>query len=87
MYVHTYINTHTHTCIQGRTYYNNLMTFLIFLPGMFVLGEHNTMRELNDKVSLSFFLTMRELNDTVPPSLSLSFRKKFALRSLWNVCA
>jgi len=30
------------------------MTFLIFLPGMFVLGEHNTVRELNDKVP-SFF--------------------------------
>jgi len=25
----------------GRTYYNNLMTFMIFLPGMFVLGERH----------------------------------------------
>jgi hypothetical protein len=36
------------------------MTFLIFLPGMFVLGEHNTMRELNDKVPLSLSLSLYE---------------------------
>jgi len=25
----------------GRTYYNNLMTFLVFLPGLFILDEHS----------------------------------------------
>jgi len=33
----------------GRTYYNNLMTFMIFLPGMFVLGEHHTVADLDEK--------------------------------------
>mmetsp|Transcript_67789 Transcript_67789/g.141339 ORF Transcript_67789/g.141339 Transcript_67789/m.141339 type:complete len:356 (-) Transcript_67789:59-1126(-) len=27
----------------GRTYYNNLMTFIVFLPSLFILGEHKTM--------------------------------------------
>mmetsp|Transcript_59077 Transcript_59077/g.140533 ORF Transcript_59077/g.140533 Transcript_59077/m.140533 type:complete len:344 (+) Transcript_59077:302-1333(+) len=37
----------------GRTYYNNLMTFMIFLPGMFVLGEHTTISEINNNGGLS----------------------------------
>jgi hypothetical protein len=36
---------------QGRTYYNNLMTFMIFLPGMFVLGEHNTVADLDENLA------------------------------------
>lgn len=27
----------------GRTYYNNIMTFIVFLPLVFVMGEHTTM--------------------------------------------
>jgi len=37
----------------GRTYYNNLMTFMIFLPGMFALGEHTTVAGLEDKGDLT----------------------------------
>mmetsp|Transcript_21001 Transcript_21001/g.49894 ORF Transcript_21001/g.49894 Transcript_21001/m.49894 type:complete len:357 (-) Transcript_21001:285-1355(-) len=30
----------------GRTYYNNLMTFLVFLPALFILGEHKTVHQM-----------------------------------------
>lgn len=31
----------------GRTYYNNFMTFMVFLPGMFVLGEHHILEDVD----------------------------------------
>mmetsp|Transcript_48685 Transcript_48685/g.152835 ORF Transcript_48685/g.152835 Transcript_48685/m.152835 type:complete len:341 (-) Transcript_48685:42-1064(-) len=37
----------------GRTYYNNLMTFLVFLPGVFVLGEHRTIFNLEKEGGLN----------------------------------
>ena len=37
----------------GRTYYNNLMTFMVFLPGMFVLGEQEQLKQLDEKGSLT----------------------------------
>ena len=40
----------------GRTYYNNLMTFLVFLPGLFVLSEHEKMGELVAEGRVSFLI-------------------------------
>jgi len=37
----------------GRTYYNNIMTFIVFLPLAFVMGEHNTMSSYLSKGMLT----------------------------------
>jgi ABC-type long-subunit fatty acid transport system fused permease/ATPase subunit len=37
----------------GRTYYNNIMTFIVFLPLAFFMGEHNTMSSYLSKGMLT----------------------------------
>ena len=38
----------------GRTYYNNLMTFIVFIPVAFINGEHTKLLEIHDKGSDDF---------------------------------
>ncbi len=34
------IKSHVSMTSWGRTYYNNLMTFIVFIPVAFIAGEH-----------------------------------------------
>ena len=36
------IKSHVSMTSWGRTYYNNLMTFLVFIPVAFIAGEHRS---------------------------------------------
>mmetsp|Transcript_7253 Transcript_7253/g.24991 ORF Transcript_7253/g.24991 Transcript_7253/m.24991 type:complete len:307 (-) Transcript_7253:9-929(-) len=47
------IRRHQHMNSWDRTFYNNLMTLFVFLPGIFLLGEHETIHVLTARGQLT----------------------------------